>query len=77
MSLKDRKKAIDIVASAIVENYFDQNQNASITDFDRAVSSRVLNELLKAGYLNDKASVHASEIGDELDQAIFKCKVQE
>jgi len=44
---------------------------------DRATANSILNRLFKDGYLNEKVSVDASEIQDQLEQAVFKCKVEE
>ena len=73
MSLKNREKAIDIISTIIGWKVIPDNDNVS----DKLLANHILNKLLKAGFLNDETSVHASEIREELGQAAFKCKVEE
>lgn len=73
MSLKDREKALEIIDSTVRKFYTSSDPKyPNIT-----ISNYILNKLFKAGYLNDKILVHADEVKDELDQAVFKCKVEE
>ena len=73
MSIKDREKAINAICYIIEQiSYPRLNPNQ-----DRATANSILNRLFKDGYLNEKVSVDASEIQDQLEQAVFKCKVEE
>lgn len=74
MSLKERDDAIGIIAAAIMD--IDRSDNRTNTTYGMA-GSIVLNKLLKAGYLNDKIIVNIEEVQDQMNQAIFKCKVKE
>jgi len=70
MSLKERKNAVKIIQDAIERTYGNYVHDYSAANY-------ILNQLLRAGYLNDKVSVTMSEALDDLDKAIFKCKVEE
>lgn len=73
MSLSDRDKAVELLISIMVQNPFDSTKK----HYYKSLSNHIINSLLKAGYVNDKMLVNISEVQDELDQAIFKCKVEE
>lgn len=67
MSKEHRKKAEQIIMDSIQRMY----PKAKLR---RTTGNYILNQLLKAGYTNDRITVHVSEIKDEIDQAAFKCK---
>ena len=72
MSLKEREEAKDIVAAILARwGTFQGAMN------NRDLANHILNQLLKFGYLNDKVTVQADEVFDQLEQAAFKCKVEE
>ena len=72
MSLEEREKAVKIIKKALERAYGIQNE-----DKDDYAASYILNQLLRAGYLNSKTTVYVDEIKDELEKAVFKCKVEE
>jgi hypothetical protein len=71
MSLKEREEAKEIIKKALIEMF-----GYYYSEFDYP-SDYILNQLLKAGYLNDKVTVQADDVFDQLEQAVFKCKVEE
>ena len=73
MSKEKRVEAVMAIYDIISFAYIKPDSH----DLDMAISSAILNELLKRGFLNEKVLVHADEVKDELDQAVFKCKVEE
>lgn len=60
MSLENRQKAVQIIDKGI------KSQHSA---------NYILNQLLRAGFLNDKVTVHAHELKDEMDKAVFKCRI--
>lgn len=69
MSYADRKKAEQVIQDALKRMYPKANIRPNTGNY-------ILNQLLKAGYTNDKIVVHVSEpeVQKELSQAVFKCR---
>jgi hypothetical protein len=70
MSQQNRDRAIEIVAAGITLGLFHAARHRNIANY-------IINQLLKEGFLSDKVVVDATEVQDELDKAVFKCKVEE
>lgn len=70
MSKANRQDAERIIAKAI----YDLHPELKTA---RNTGNYILNQLLKAGYLNDRVIVHANEILDELETAPFKCNTED
>jgi len=67
MSQKHKKDAESIINNAIEVFYPDLKVRPNTGNY-------ILNQLMKAGYTNDKTIVDVSEIQDKLKQAVFKCR---
>jgi hypothetical protein len=69
MTYAHRKKAEQVIQESIQMMYPKAKLKPNTGNY-------ILNQLLKAGYTNDKIMVHVSEpeVQKELEQAVFKCR---
>lgn len=69
MTYAHRKEAEKVIQKSLQKMYPKAKLNPNTGNY-------ILNQLLKAGYTNDRITVHVSEpeVQEELKLAVFKCK---